>query len=255
MGMAAYRIHDFQTAIYYIDATLSEDNRNFPDDQNTPPHLFLRLEGEDGRQAAQHIVQGVQQTIEEYIGLYNQVLDKNPIGIQKYSIDDLRKSFLIPSTLSGEPAKRSLSTSLITFFLEFKYRDFQLSLIRVPGTNEPFYMHLFKGCLIFESLLKTNPKTAITGRTLSKVLLELRDDLLLDPQSKLDISADDAEEALNLAIAGSDELTSSIIVTGKLRNTLSHNLGWPSEITRQQYMHGFLQVAISCIHVLAALYR
>ena len=74
MGMAAYRLHDFQSAVYYIDAPLSEDRKNFPEDHHTPPHLFLRLEGEDERQAAQSLTRGAQATVEEYLNLYNDIL-------------------------------------------------------------------------------------------------------------------------------------------------------------------------------------
>jgi hypothetical protein len=255
MGMAAYRIHDYQTAIYYIDATLSEDIKNFPGDTNTPPHLFLRLEGDDPKQAAQEIVKGAQGSIEEYATLYNQVLAKNELELPELKIDDIRKWFLRPSTLSKEAPKRSLASTFITFFLEFKYRDFQLSLLRGTGTNEPLFMHLLKGCLLFESLLKNNPSKQIKSHTLGKVLGELTEQLHLNFPGGIEISADTLDEALQMAVTGSDEITSSVTATGKLRNTLSHNLGWPSQISREQYTHGFVQIAVSCLHALNSLYR
>ena len=255
MGMAAYRLHDFQSAIFYIDATLSEDIKNFPGDPNTPPHLFLRLDGNDPRQAAQPLTQGAQNTIEEYTELYNQILQKNNLGIQELTIDDIRSSFLIPSSLDPSASKRSLASTLITFFLEFKYRDFQLRLRREPGTNEPMILHLYKGCLLFESLLKNNPRKQIQGRTLKPVLLELINELHLDVPNGLDIQADTLEDALSSAVVGSDDITSYITVTGKLRNTLSHNMGWPEQITPEHYLHGFLQISIACLHALATLYR
>jgi hypothetical protein len=255
MGMAAYRLHDFQSAIFYIDATLSEDIKNFPNDTNTPPHLFLRLEGDDPRQAAQMLTQGAQTSIEEYAKLYNDVLKQNNLGIPHLTIEHIRSDFLRPSSLNPNRNTRSLASTFITFFLEFKYRDFQLRLRREPGTNEPMIIHLYKGCLLFESLLKNNPLKQIRGRTLKPALSELKDELHLDFSTGFDINADSLGEALASAVAGNDEITSYISVTGKLRNTLSHNLGWPSQITPEQYLHGFLQVSIACLHALATLYR
>lgn len=255
MGMAAYRLHDFQSAIFYIDATLSEDIKNFPDDTETPPYLFLRLEGNDPRQAAQLLTQGAQNAIEEYMTLYNNVLVVNKLGLPELTIEDIRRHFLRPSSLDPSGSKRSLASTFITFFLEFKYRDFQLSLRREPGTNEPMILHLYKGCLLFESLLKNNSLKKVQGRTLKPVLVELTSELHLDNANGLDISADTLDEALAFAVAGSDQITSCITVAGKLRNTLSHNLGWPSQITPEQYRHGFLQVSVSCLHVLATLYK
>ena len=154
MGMAAYRMHDFQSAIYYIDAALSEDLKNFPSNPDSPPSLFLRLEGDDERQAAKYIVQGAQESIEEYIDFYNQIIESNNNDSPLLSIEYLRSTLLGPAVTSNNPNKRSLASTFITFFLEFKYRDMQLGLRPEPGTNEPFFVHLFKGCLLFESFLK-----------------------------------------------------------------------------------------------------
>ena len=255
MGMAAYRLHDFQSAIYYIDATLSEDRKNFPEDPDTPPHLFLRLEGENERQAAQALTGGAQETIEEYLRLYNNVLEENQLGIDPLLIEEVREFFLGPSVAEDMASKRSLASTFITFFLEFKYRDFQLRLRREPGTNEPLIFHLYKGCLLYESLLKNNPKVKVDTRTLRPTLNLLSNEMQLTFNNGIDIRAETLDDALQEAVAGTDELTSSVIITGKLRNTLSHNLGWPSEISPEQYLHGFLQISISCLHAIATLYR
>src|SRR5262249_23315613 len=50
--------------------------------------------------------------------------------------------------------------------------------IRVEqGTAEPFFTHLFKGCVLFESLLKANTKNTPTAKLLGSILGELKDDL------------------------------------------------------------------------------
>jgi hypothetical protein len=253
MGMAAYRIFDFQSAIYYIDATLSEDLKNIPSDPDTPPRLFLRLEGGDDRQAAKYIVQGAQESIEEYIGFYNDVLGKNDLEFPLLRTDDIRLGLLIPAVSSDKPDIRSLASTFITFFLEFKYRDFQLYLRTEPGSNEPFFIHLFKGCLLFESLLKNNPHRKCTKTKLSKVLQDLSKELGISP--KVDIGSANLSQVLQDSINASDSIDAAITITGKIRNTLGHDIGWPELLTRDQYLNGFLLIAISCLHTITTLYR
>lgn len=250
MSMAAYRIHDYQTAVYYMDATLSEDLRNFPESTDTPPHLFLRLEGHDPRQAAQAITATVEATIQEYMAVYNQIAPLN--GQRPISIESLRNGFLRPLTLASDVHKRSLTSTFISFFAEFKYRDFQLGILSGPRSNEPVMLHLFKGCLLFESLLKNNSKNRTDG-TLERVLVNLREDLNLG-KPNLSISAKSLDIVLKEAVDANNDLLTSIILTGKLRNTLSHNLGWDTEITNLQYQHCFLHISIALFHSLNLLY-
>lgn len=253
MGMAAYRIYDFQSAIYYIDATLSEDIKNEPDNPDSPPRLFIRLEGEDDRQAAKHIVMGAQETIEEYITLYNELLEESNPEIPPLTIDDIRANFLSVAASSENPDVRSLASTFITFFLEFKYRDFQLRLRKEPGTNEPFFIHLFKGCLLFESLLKNNASIEVTGTTLAPVLNELTNELSLPEE--FSIGGVTLSSVLDEVQTVDDRISFSIIMAGKLRNTIGHNMGWSSQLSNEQYINGFLHVGISCLHAINTLYR
>lgn len=253
MGMAAYRIQDFQSCIYYIDATLSEDLKNFPSNPDSPPRLFLRLEGDDARQAAMYMVQGAQQTIEEYINLYNQVLRKTNNKTPLLSIEDVRSGLLKPAVSSDDPDIRSLASTFITFFLEFKYRDFQLNLRTEPGTNEPFFIHLFKGGLLFESLLKNNPSKPVQGNTLSRILRELRKELDLPKDFKL--GNVQLPQVLEDILIADDQISTAILMTGRLRNTIGHNMGWSAQLLRDQYVNSFLLIGISCLHAIAIFYR
>ena len=253
MGMAAYRIHDFQSAVYYIDATLSEDLEIFPHVDNTPPRLFLRLEGDNEKQAALHLVKGAQEGIEEYINVYNGVIQKTNPEIPGLTLTDVRNSFLKLAVSSKFPNVRSLASTFITFFLELKYRDFQLSLRNQPGTNEPFFVHLFKGCLLFESLLKSNPTKKVVGSTLGKVLVELRDELNLPEM--LRIGNKTLSNVLRGVLDADDDISRSIQLTASLRNTIGHDMSWPMQLSRDQYLNSFLHIEFSCLHAIATLFR
>lgn len=253
MGIAAYRIHAFSLAIYYIDAAVSEDLRNEPENFKSPSKLFLRLEGEEDKQAAKELVQHAQGRIENLITLYNEKIQEYSLNFPQLSITDIRKYLLEPASVSMQPDTRSLATTFITFFLEFDYFYFQLMIRKEIGTNEPFFTHLFKGCLLFESLLKKNPKIKTNAGTLEKLLGDLSNSLGIPKQVK--IGSATLENVLKEVQTADDSYISAIAITGKLRNTLGHNIGWTDHLTKEQYLHGFLLIATSCLHAISTLYR
>ena len=94
MGIAAYRIHAYASAIYYVDSAVSEDLRNEPNNYNSPSRLFLRLEGEKDEQAAKVVVQDAQKRIENLINHYNDLVNISTLNFQSLSITDIRKYLL-----------------------------------------------------------------------------------------------------------------------------------------------------------------
>ena len=253
MGIAAYRIHAYASAIYYIDSAVSEDLKNEPDNYNSPSRLFLRLEGERDEQAAKVVVQDAEERIEKLIGHYNDLVDASTVEFPKLSMTEIRKYLLEPASSLNRTDLRSLATTFITFFLEFDYLFFQLMVRKETGTNEPFFTHLFKGCLLFESLLKKNPTTSFKGNTLEQLLSSLSQPLGIPKQVK--INAARLEGVLVEIQTADDSFTSAIVMTGKLRNTLGHNIGWTDQLTKEQYLQGFLFIAVSCLHAISTLYR
>lgn len=253
MGIAAYRIHAYASAIYYIDSAVSEDLKNEPENFNSPSRLFLRLEGDKDEQAAKTIVQDAQARIEDKINLYNELNNTSVSRFPTLSMEDIRKYLLNPASSLNKPELRSLATTFITYFLEFDYLYFQLMVRKESGTNEPFFTHLFKGCLLFESLLKKNPTVNVKGGNLEKLLGALSKPLGLPKQIK--IGSANLENVLNDIQTFDDSFASAIILTGKLRNTLGHNIGWTDQLTKEQYLQGFLLIAVSCLHTISTLYR
>lgn len=59
------------------------------------------------------------------------------------------------------------------------------------------------------------------------------------------------DEILNVE----DQISNAILLTGRLRNTIGHNMGWSAQLLREQYIHSFLLIGISCLHTIATLYR
>jgi len=69
------------------------------------------------------------------------------------------------------------------------------------------------------------------------------------------ISAEKFSSVLQYIESEDDSIEFAITVTGKIRNTLAHNLGWPDQLTSKQYQKGFDLIALSCLHVISILYR
>jgi hypothetical protein len=151
---------------------------------------------------------------------------------------------------------RSLATTLITFVLEWDYLAASLDLRVAEGTAEPFYLHLFKGCVLFESLLKSNPNFS-TGFKNSDQLHQILNALMphlgfgapkrhgstIFPDIVADVGKAD------------DQLETAIKYTVRIRNTVGHNLGWDAKFDRSQYDKLAGMVASACLHAINCLYR
>ena len=135
------------------------------------------------------------------------------------------------------------------------------NLVPNQGTSEPFFLHLFKGCVLFESLLKEN-RTRLWNppnparNTLGAAIIEFHDLLNINRALGTQIGANnlsDVVSSLNTT-GGNEPVDIAIQFTGKLRNTIGHNLGWNISINKLEYQRLFQMVASSCLHAIACLY-
>jgi len=90
-----------------------------------------------------------------------------------------------------------------------------------------------KGCVLFESLLKANPKNAPTQQTLGQVLRHLATDLGLT--SAPSIGNTDFPTVVSLVAGANYDIATAIEFTGRVRNTVGHNLGWNATFYRSHY--------------------
>jgi hypothetical protein len=167
LGIAAFLSHVFQTATYLFDAAATEDLTHYPNNKDTPALLTMRLENENPNQRALPIVIAAAKKIEAAIDNYN-----NRSGSKALTMDHVRQRFLRHVLEKGEPRLRTITTTFISFFFEWDYRVKLIELSEV-GSREPFFAHLFRGCLLFESLLKENTTKSLKGGTLESSLKKL----------------------------------------------------------------------------------
>lgn len=256
IAIAAFKINNFQTAAFFFDAAASEEMKNESDKDDTPARLFMVLHGENPNQAAQEVTQQAEKILRSTIEQYN----KTP-GSISLTVNQVRQKFLKRAVTDKKGEWRTLVTSMITFLLEWDYLSELLELRDGEGTWEPFYVHLFKGCLLFESLLKANPyePPAKNEDTLSKILKYEKNKPTkigqkLGKTRKLETS--DIVSSGTLSNLGSRApcVESDIEVTLQLRNTFGHSLCWPIDLGIQQYNQLVTIVSNACLHSLATLY-
>jgi|GEM_PF-1006936 len=256
LGIAAFMMHDYSTGVFFFDAALSEDMRAnaHPESNPTPAMFFIMLEDKNINQAALPLVKDTLAKLQAQINIYNNLPDRQK-DILDLAIDEIRNHFLLLAITSKRENWSTLATSMISFLLEWNYRNTFMDLRVSNGTSEPFLIHLLKGCVMFESLLRANPQE-ITLRTERPTLI----DYLQTFQKELNIPNDiktgnsDLDNIINNLEKTPNEIKSYIEITGKLRNSLGHNISWSTKIDKLQYQKMFEIVFSSCLHVIACLY-
>jgi hypothetical protein len=250
LGIAAFASHDYQTATFLFDAAVSEDLQHYPANPNTPALLFMRLDDQMQEQAALPIVKIITATLQTAVNDYTARKEADAL-----TPGDVREHFLKHVLKRGQPHLRTLTTTLVSFFLE---RDFRLKMIDLSqaGSREAFFTHLFMGCLLFESLLKENPKKHPTEKTLGELLRRggaVPNKLGINKPLKTDSGDFDA---IVRALKPSQPITEAIKSTVQTRNTLGHNLAWLTKsLDAKKYDLLAKNIAASCLHVISRLYR
>jgi hypothetical protein len=247
MGFAAFLSHDYEAATFLFDAAAAEDMRNYSGRIDTPALLFMQLDDQSQHQLARDLVVHITATTKELVRNYN-----GRIGAQTLTANDIRTQFVQPILQAGQPHRRALVTTLVSFIAEWPYRSRLLNLSDA-GSREPFFLHLFKGCLLFESLLKQNPTKQLTQTTLGRVLdQDLKAELGLN---KVDVREDNFNTIVRSLFPNMDT-EASINCTGKTRNTLGHNLVWATaRLNAEAYALLVKNIATACIHAISNLYR
>ncbi len=249
-AIAAFMLHDYQAATFFFDATASEDMKNAPGER-TPPLLFMVLDGQNPNQAAQELTAGAEKWLKIMIDEYRKVS-----GSVTLTLFELRQFFL-ERAITDHQEWRTLITSWISFYLEWSHRQHILNLRVEDGTWEPFYLHLFKGCLLFESLLKSEPSGQVVEDSLGRILNNpnsyARTRLGIYRHIKTGNSTlKDILLEVSTAIL---DIQTDIEITAKLRNTVGHNLGWATSINLNEYSLLAKKVSNSCLHAISTLYR
>lgn len=270
IGITSYYLHDYRTAIYFFDAAFQEDLLNVGAEPKTNPKPsthFLMLEGDAERQAGKKVTEYAETKVQRAVDYYNGVTGKTKTAI--LTLENIRNKFIYPSLINKtQPGLRTLVSSFIIFCVEWDYRNEHLDFeIAERTSSQPFFLHIFEGCLLFESLLRNKPDPKPTGRT------RTLDDLLRDNdiRTKLDnMDFEDVKKRLNKPGQGGEytledlfdylngydnSIEKTIHITYVARNVLGHNIGWHRNIKQDDYQKlGFI-ILSSCLYAIDYLWN
>lgn len=232
MGWLAYEMRNYEKGVFYMDAALSEDVHN--DSIGwvcLPAAAFIFLNDKHPNAAANEITTQARREVQSHLMRFS---SESGLGLD---IDVLVNKFFKP--YAKDLAHRSIITSLLTFLKEGKdHLQLQMRLrSHHGGSLEPFLTHLFKGGLIFESLLKRKYGAAVSRKILGKYLEVAQSDLALSNKIYRNKNEYDFQEIPTLLQNWEREnfQERTIAIAYAVRNTTGHDLGWQDIFTEDIY--------------------
>lgn len=234
IGWHSFLAEYYDQAIFYIDAAMAEDKKNHPDSvwPTSGAAQFFKLELNDYRKFfGSSNARELKDLLKEELDRFNSLNSGINTTLENF-IEDFVENILPEDNTS-------LITTLYTFIFE---KEDILEMIQYRGeyggTIEPMVLHLFKGSLIFETLLKqTYPAYNEDG--LGTILQKLQTDYNFSfdrctPESFRDIFQyiEDRHAFLQTAFC----------ITYKIRNKGAHNLNWEDLFTSNNYEKIYQQI-------------
>ena len=249
MAWLAFDLQNYEKALFYMDAGISEDVRKDPLTWiRNPGPRFLLLDLDPKSPWLRRTEAQIIKLLGREMDRFNQISSRPPM-----TIADWRR---FVERFLAAPTQRTIISALYVFLLEFEDRHQELLLREgsTGGSNQPFTVHLFTGGLLFESLLKLCYPVdgrGIPNKTLGSVLnlpTFLHDFGLADPPSTTAQSLSEIHDA----IQGNWSIVAAFSTAAKLRNTTGHNLVWDDIFdTPSRYTHLFRQVINAIFHVIS----
>lgn len=239
LGLAAYLSRDFEKAMFYMDCALGNDLKVHGSQWIAAPSgKFVRLDHTAGDQAGKQLVELAHAQFQSATG---RVAAK---GGPTLSLDIFRAHF-VDTAMSGPGDLRSAVTAFFSFLLEHPVRSTELSLApQSDGTGEPFYVHLFKGALLFETLLRcsTAGRAVVSGYPEATIKHLLQNSgvhqplgFAVTPAGLGAHSFEDVLTAINNLPATLPFDQRCVRATWGVRNTTGHSLAWPRRMTPAEY--------------------
>lgn len=243
MAWLAFDIHNYEKALFYIDAAISEDVRvarvNCLD---LPASKFLTLRNPE-LQVARRTIDIIRTVLDAELLRFNTVS-----GIGQITTDIFISRFV--QTLITDPPKRTIISAFYVFLLEYAERQQELQMRSSEGGSiAPFIHHLFSGALIFESVLKHLFPTKDDG-TSTQALRDIFRTSSFKRIYPYRIATRAASISEILAGVSDNSLLTAFETTAKLRNTTGHNLVWDNSFTApSQYQLLFYQEVNALLYI------
>lgn len=241
LAWTAFDLRNYEKAVYYLDNAISEDIKNNPSRWwETPGTKALRLIS-NGSGPIFRTVYNLRASVK------NQVDRFNSIGVNNIEVSDISENLAYLLMSDKNKSARSIITSLYSFIFEFEERNKELKLRSdFAGSLEPVLLHLFKGGVIFESLLKYfYPQ--VQRETLN-IIFKNKDVIKDFKIGELYIRSNNFQDVLNVKKKG---IEGAFEMIGKIRNMSGHNLVWDDVFGNiENYEHLFYQEVNAIFYIL-----
>lgn len=241
----AYDCGFYEKALFYLDAAISENVLIAPHSwhkRQSAKYLWLN---EAPDKAAGRAVEHTKGLLKEQLDRFNSIA-----GVKTVTLDDFIEKFvrkLVMKTANGRAEGRTIVTALYTYLAEAEQRYKELKLrSRGGGSTELPLKHLFKGGLIFESLLKECYPALQNG---------MLGTIFKDPNFRNDFPGEISTKATKLEtirlITSPDDRLTAFNVTSQLRNTTGHNLVWDDVFSNPDNFRRFVEQQVNAILYIA----
>ena len=245
IGWLAFDIRNYPVANFYIAAAVVEDRRNSANWINGPAAGNLLLDGNTNT-SAKRIVETLTIKVEDELRIFSRDTTES------ISLSNFTGKFIKP-LLQGR--QYSLVTGLYSWVLEFEENYKSLLLAGTGGSKETILTHLFKGCLLFETLLKHYyPDPGATGKEDGRTLGNLFHDNRFLSDFSLVAAPDTRANLLQDIVNASTALDTNTVFsnTARLRNTTGHKIIWDNPFTSPDvYEKLYKQIATALLYVVA----
>ncbi len=223
LAWTAFDMGNYETTMFHILSSISEDIKKDPVGwKKNPMYLDLTLE-KNGGGSALRMQNGIQNAVYRDYDIYKKS------HIKKNNIDEKKLISTFVDNFIEDNSQRSMISSFYSFILEY---DNMRNLLKIRstygGSIEPFLLHLFKGGLLFESLLKQYNKKIIKHNTLGKILEEnnIKEKY---KHKKADVRANTFSDIINYN--GGNVIDNYFNITAKIRNFTGHDLSRDDRLT------------------------
>lgn len=232
IGWFSFLLKNYDQGIFYIDAALAEDKKNHPSNiwPDSGAAMFFDLRLDDYRvflDRGYSIAPRMKDLLKKELNRFNSKQNNNLI------LDGFIDSF-VKKIIHEDHTE--IITTLYSFILE---KEDIIEMIKLRGEHggsiEPMITHLFKGALIFESLMKKH--YASNNRNNLGDILKFNnvENIYRYTFKNHKSSADSLEEILKFIGKYINSPETAFYVTCKIRNTTAHNLIWNDLFTVENY--------------------
>ena len=221
IGWYSFLAEYYNQAVFYIDAAMSEDkiNHKTGDWLDSGAAMFFRLKLTNYQvMFRSSSAPELNEVLKKEFKRFNLLNLNNNINLENFVEDFIENKIYHDNT--------AIITTLYTFILEKNRIMEMLHNKGDGGTIEPMIMHIFKGALIFDTLLKEKHGGDMLGTTLNNCKSIYSFDFnKCTPDSFNDI----------FNYTDNNNKQTAICITYKLRNKTAHKLDWHDSFNESNY--------------------